>query len=490
MMRIPLSTTFFRTRGIEGGTGGKERRSVWTAMVAIAIGALCAPAMLLAQPSASPGTLHVSDDGRRLVGEEGTPFFWLADTAWELFHRLDREDATRYLQDRAEKGFTVIQAVVLAELDGLNTPNPYGHTPLKGNDPTRLHEAYFEHVDFVVDKAAELDLYIGMLPTWGDKFNKKWGVGPEVFTPENARAYGQFLGTRYKDAPVIWILGGDRNPENAEDLAIIRAMAEGLRTGDGGRHLMTYHPQGGAQSWQWFHDDAWLDFHMFQSSHGAFDRPNYRTTREGYLLRPVRPVLDGEPRYEDHPVNWNPATGWFDAFDVRQAAYWSILSGAFGHTYGNHNIWQMWEPGREPISSARTPWPEALDQVGATHMGHVRRVFMSRPFLDLVPDQSVLAGAVGPGAAHIRAARDRSGRYLIAYTPYGRPVTVWLGVLQGAEALAWWFDPRTGEAEEIGTFRASGARTFDPPEGEGRGNDWVLVVDAAAQGFAAPGAVE
>src|SRR3954453_9780780 len=73
--------------------------------------------------------LKVSENRRFLVKEDGSPFFYLGDTAWELFHRLDRPEAARYLADRAAKGFTVIQAVVLAELDGLHAPNAYGHTP-------------------------------------------------------------------------------------------------------------------------------------------------------------------------------------------------------------------------------------------------------------------------------------------------------------------------------------------------------------------------
>ncbi|MCB0841572.1 MAG: DUF4038 domain-containing protein, partial [Bacteroidetes bacterium] len=129
--------------------------------------------------------LKVSENGRFLSKEDGTPFFYLGDTAWELFHRLNREEATEYLRNRAEKGFTVIQAVVLAEIGGLYIPNPYGHLPLENLDPTRPIEAYFEHVDFIVDQAERLGLYIGMLPTWGDKVNKKWGAGPEIFNPEN-----------------------------------------------------------------------------------------------------------------------------------------------------------------------------------------------------------------------------------------------------------------------------------------------------------------
>ena len=464
--------------------GRRGRGRSWVPLFG-ALLALAAAASGAAQGPA--GGLGVSEDGRRLVRADGTAFFWLGDTAWELFHRLDREAVRTYLDDRAEKGFTVIQAVVLAEADGLNTPNPYGETPLVDNDPTRPNEAYFAHVDYVIEQAAARGLYVGLLPTWGDKFNKHWGVGPEIFTPENARWFGRYLGRRYRDAPVVWILGGDRIPETEDHLAIIRAMAEGLEAGDGGRHLMTYHPWGGARSWQWFHDDAWLDINMFQSGHGAFDSPNWRMTREGYLLRPAKPVLDGEPRYEDIPAGFDPDIGWMDAFDVRQAAYWSVLAGACGHTYGNNNIWQMWDEGRTPILHARVPWHEALDHAGASQMGHLRGLFLSRRFLDLVPDQSVFMGSTGEGAAHQRAGRDRLGRYLIAYSPYGEPVSVWVGTIQGTEARGHWFDPRTGAVEAIGTFPATGARTFDPPGEPGRGNDWVLVVDDAAAGFGPPG---
>jgi hypothetical protein len=129
----------------------------------------------------SRGKIILSENKRFLVFEDGTPFFYLGDTAWELFHRLNKEETERYLENRREKGFTVIQAVVLAELDGLNTPNAEGEKPLIDNDPTKINEAYFQHVDWVIKKAEEKGLFIGLLPTWGDKWNKKWGVGPVSF---------------------------------------------------------------------------------------------------------------------------------------------------------------------------------------------------------------------------------------------------------------------------------------------------------------------
>lgn len=459
------------------GAGGARRCLLLCLAVAFLI--LPAPTSASAQVEGHQYELRVSEDGRFIVRSDGTPFFWLGDTAWELFHRTTRGEADLYLTDRAGKGFSVIQAVVLAELDGLNTPNAYGHVPLEGGDPMRPVAAYFEHVDYIVSRAESLGMYVGMLPTWGDKFNRRWGVGPEVFSPVNARAYGAFLGARYAGRPIIWILGGDRIPEEDEDLEIIREMALGIREGGGDGQLMTYHPMGGRKSWEWFHDDVWLDVHLFQSGHGAYDIANYEMTREGYRLEPPRPVIDGEPRYEDHPVNWRPENGWFDAFDVRQAAYWSMLSGAAGHTYGDHNIWQMWQPGREPISSARTPWKEALSHPGSTEMGHMRRMFETRDWMRLAPDQDLVVGDVRKGAAHVRAARAVDGSYAYVYVPYGDVIEVDLGRLDTQTTRASWFDPRIGTYHEVDVANPGQSNRFDPPGESGRGNDWVLVLERA-----------
>src|SRR5687767_7502105 len=192
--------------------------------------ATCA-ALVLCVPAGAQSPLprlKVADNKRFLVTADGAPFVWLGDTAWELFHRLNREEADRYLKNRAERRFTVVQAVVLAELDGLNDPNPYGERPLAGNDPAQPNEAYFAHVDWIVARANALGIYIGMLPTWGDKWNRRNGAGPEIFTVANAEVYGEWLGRRYKNAGVVWIVGGDRQVESSAHIDITRAMARGL----------------------------------------------------------------------------------------------------------------------------------------------------------------------------------------------------------------------------------------------------------------------
>jgi len=428
------------------------------------------------------GSLRVSDNARYLVMPDGRPFFYLGDTAWEIFHRLTREEADHYLEQRARLGFTVIQAVALAEFDGLRVPNAYGHLPLNEEDPTKPNEYYFTHVDHIVDKAAALGMFVGMLPTWGDKVGPKlWGVGPKVFDTENARAYGRFLGGRYRDKPIIWILGGDRPAKTKPLRAIWRAMAEGIKEGDGGRHLMTYHPVGGnsCSAW-WPPDEEWLDFNMIQSGHEAKDLANYEMVTSDYGLTPTKPTFDGEPRYENLPAGFTEDGPRFDDYDVRQAAYWGLLAGGFGHTYGCNDVWQMWEPGREPKIFARTPWREALELPGAAQMKHVRALYESREFLKLVPDQSVILGGQGEGMDHVQAARAVDGSFLFAYLPTGKPVTIDMSKLSGDRAVAHGYDPGTGEWQRIGDYRTAANRDFTPPS-SGRGNDWVVVVDGAGR---------
>jgi len=470
-----------------------------TAKRAQLIGSLVLAASLVtwAQPPSAGDLLRlrVSDNHRFLVTMDGKPFFWLGDTAWELFHRASREEAEQYLRNRAERRFTVIQAVALAEMDGLHVPNAYGELPLRNDDPTQPNEAYFAHVDWIVARANELGLYIGFLPTWGDKWNKKWGVGPEIFTPANAAVYGEWLGRRYRHAGLIWILGGDRPIETDPQRAIVEAMALGLRNGDGGAHLITFHPTGGSGSSEYFHEAAWLDVNMRQNGHAAEYTGRYDQTRADYDRVPPKPVLDGEPLYEDHPIAFDAKKyGHSVSADVRRPLYWDLFAGAFGHTYGHHSVWQLWAAGREPINNPLMPWTDAINQPGGAQMQHARALLESRPFLTRVPDDTmVVTGPVptsmpGAGRYHFSGTRDAGGSYLMVYAPVGRPVAVRMSAITGSQVTAWWFNPRDGQATRIGSFPATGERTFTPPD-PGELLDWVLVLDDARKNYPPPGTI-
>ena len=443
--------------------------------------------------------LKVSENHRFLVTDEGKPFFYLGDTGWELFHRLDRDDAEKYLRKRASQGFTVIQAVAIGEFDGHTIPNAYGHLPLTDLDPARPaikdgpDNDYWDHVDHIVDRANANGLYVGFLPTWGRYWHFRENDAKQLFTPKNAEIYGEWLGDRYKNKGIIWVLGGDRSVETDEHKEIIRAMAKGIKKGDGGKHLITFHPNGGQGSSRWFHADEWLDFNMRQNGHGTEFTGRYDQTKVDYDRTPTKPVIDGEPIYEGHPISFNAKNFSHSiAADVRRPLYWDLFSGACGHTYGHHSIWGFWKPGVVPINDPLVPWTEAIDQPGANQMIFGRRLIESRPFLSRIPDESVIVtdrvATSVPGAGRYRfaATRDAEGTFAMVYAPIGRAFKVRMDKITGSKVRGWWFNPRTGEATSIGLFTNQGEQDFRPPD-MGEQLAWVLVLDDASKNYPPPG---
>lgn len=439
--------------------------------------------LIIAQGMQTVAAQFSISSNQRYLLKDGKSFFWLGDTGWELFHRLDREEADRYLKRRSEQGFTVIQAVVLAEMDGLHTPNAYGHTPLLNDDPAKPNEKYFEHVDYIIDKAASYNINIGLLPAWGDKiFKDRWGKGPEIFNEQNAATYASWLAKRYGNKTnIIWILGGDRNPRNDSDIAIWRSMGTALKKTTDGKAIISYHPQPNEKgSAQWFHEDKWLDFNMFQTGH-CRDAAVYDKIQTVYKMQPVKPVMDAEPIYEDHPVCFNVKDlGTSSAYDIRKAAYLDLFAGAFGHTYGCHDIWQMYSSKNEPVNGPHLFWPEAMELPGANQMIHVRKLIESHPVLDRVPDQSLITESNYASAERIQATRGND--YLFIYTAAGKSFTVTLGKIKGNKLQVYWYNPRDGKTTAAETIDNKGTKSLTPPS-SGYGQDWVLVMDDAAQKY-------
>jgi len=403
---------------------------------------------------------RVSPDKRHLAFPNGDPFFWLGDTAWELFHRLTREDVELYLTTRTRQGFNVIQIVGLAEFDGIREPNRYGHLPLIEEDPARLNEPYWQNVDHVVSRAAELGLYIALVPTWGDKVTPAWGIGPVIFDDTKAHAYGLALGRRYADRDnVIWINGGDRSPKGKE--SVWRALAAGLREGDGGHErLMTFHPQGGQTSAQDFHEEGWLDLNMMQTGHGRPDLEYVaRLTRSCYDRTPIKPVIDGEPCYENHPIDFGKQNGYFDELRVRQAMYTSIFAGGCGITYGCHAVWQFACDRYEPINNPISHWRYSLTLPGANQVRHLKDLMLSLPFFEMAPAEL--------GGSH-RSMATPDHSTIVVHTVDDSAIVLANAV---KPSQAEWFNPVDG-----GRVWADLTDVFEPPTREGHTKDWVLIV--------------
>ncbi len=450
--------------------------------------------------------LRVDPTGRYLMDAKESPWFWLGDTAWELFHRLTPEQASEYLQARCNQEFNVIQAVALAELEGLDVPTPHGLLPFRDRDPRRPNDAYFDHVRSVVDLANSMGLVMAVLPTWGCYLTKQYPKDEVIFTPESMAFYGRYLADRLRGCRIVWMLGGDRRPDGVEHLW--RVLGNTLKTSDP-QTLITWHTNGGPHtSAHYWPNEPWLDFHGFQSSHGRRFCPNWRHVAEAWNTTPHKPVLELEPCYEQHPIGFYPPNGRFNAYEVRFVCYQSVFAGGCGVTYGATETWGMAEPGREyPWGSLPTcDWRKALNHEGACQMRHLRTLIESRPAKGRGPDQSrVLAGG-GSDADRVAVCRDgfsgsdndirtsitsqQRATWLMAYVPCVQKwITLDLSCFEGAALLAWRMNPRTGQVGEL-TAPTTHEWTIPwPQEQDARamdGSDWVIVVDRADAGYAPP----
>jgi hypothetical protein len=416
--------------------------------------------------------LKVSANGRYFVDQEGKPFFYLGDTCWLLFQRLNRAELDEYLKDRAAKGFTVIQAYVLR---GLGKKHPDGNsslldvTPLLDRDPTRPNEEFFKHVDYVVNRANELGLVMGLVTA------KSWHVTdhPEkVFDEKNAHTFGKFLGERYKNNAVMWFPGGDSPPAKYE--AVWVAMAKGLKDGSGGRHLVCYHGQGSTSSSMWFHKADWLDFNSIQSGH-HFGSDSYAFVSKDYALTPAKPTVDMEPAYENHPTGANKPR--IDAHKVRTQAYSAMLAGAAGHGYGSLDLFWFYKDADGPFpKNGFQHWRTAMAYEGSRQVGLMRRLFEQRPWYKMVPDQSAIASESGGGPYRPVAGRASDGSFVIAYTARGQAVSMQMNKLNGLSVNAQWYNPRDGSWKAIGQYANEGVQEFAPPS-HGEKDDWVLLLD-------------
>jgi len=407
------------------------------------------------------GNLQVAASGRALEHADGTPFFYLADTCWELIHRLNLEEATHLIETRARQGFNTLQVVALAELDGIHSPNYYGDLPLIEEDPTRPDDfgGYWRYLDQIFDIADENGLYIALLPTWGDKVSRAWGDGPVIFTEQSARTFGEWIGNRYGHRPnLIWVNGGDRDPLGYE--SIWTALAQGFQSRQTSPHLTTFHPQGEQSSAMNFHEADWLDFNMLQTGHGRAGLDHIdRMMRAAIQRHPAKPVLDGEPRYENHPIGFNARNGYFDDGDVRQAIYIGLFAGGCGFTYGCHAIWQFASHRHPPINNPISSWENSLGLPGANQVSRVREVLFEIGFPNVSPVSLVVAD---------------NQPYLSLGVPDG--VAIYShdgGTIRTLEKYGFgeWLDTR--QTAKINASSPNG-REWTPPASGSRVNDWVL----------------
>ncbi len=486
--------------------------------------------------------LKVSNNHRYLVQEDGTqegkPFFYLGDTAWELFTRLTKSEVEKYFQVRKEQGFNVIMAISHNELgeknssvEGINYPNREGFTPFKDQNhaflPEGIQEEYWKHVDWVMKEAEKNSLYIALLPFWGNRYAQKERTYL-INHPDLAYNWGYFMGKRYKDySNIIWVLGGDYEPWDyktkkfdQDEYIVTIATAEGIADAtngvekkfDGGKadystSLMTYHINEGLSSSKYFHQLDFLDFNGIQSGHniGQIAR-NYQIVEKDYEMYPVKPTIDLESWYEYIKLRINGK--WEEprccASDIRRNAYRSILAGAMGFTYGNNNVWPFFRMNENYEDKYRqnNDWDseEGIYSDGAKQMIRVKKLFISRPVHQCIPAPGLIPDILSSTMeTHIQAALAEDKSFALLYIPAGQVFNVDLTQISGNVAC-WWYNPANGKICDQAGEEMKAKKPFQtiPQQQKTRNyqftapasQDWVLVLDDASKELPVPGSVD
>ncbi len=426
--------------------------------------------------------LRISATGRYFVDVDGAPVLIQGDAAWSVLVGPTREDAQRYLDDSAAKGFNAIIVNLIEKYFTEDAPrNAYGEEPFDvPGDFATPNEAYMAHAEWVIGEAERRGILVFLVPSYLG-YPEPHGYGPqygfdipdgwnaEVLANgvDKCRAYGRYLGERFgRFSNIIWTMGGDRDPGAA--LEHVRAMAAGIGEVDDS-HLFSAHVLPESSPFEQYPADPWLAIDFTYSYHIV-----HAQLMKHYLRAPARPNIMIESTYEyDHNAS---------DVQIRRQAYWSILCGGAGQFMGSRGMWNF-----------APDWQAMLDSPGRVAQSHLHKLFARHPWWELVPDLSradeyvpwrdaSLSPFITAGVGELRgldfasAARTADGRLAIVYLPTPRPITVDLTQMSGGSVSVAWFDPITG-SDIRGEDRATtpGAE-FIPPSDQ----DWILVITRSA----------
>ncbi len=414
--------------------------------------------------------LKPSANNRYLVDQENVPFLMIGDSPQAMIGNLSVDDAAFFIANRAKYGINALWVNLLCNsgtacnsdgttFDGivpfttpgdLSTPNP----------------AYFDRAAAIIDVAAENGMVVLLDPieTIG------WLGVLQANGVDKARAYGRFLGKRFKNqSNIIWMSGNDfQSWQNDSDDAVVSAVAKGIQDKDA-THIHTvelnYYVSGSLD------DKTWRPLIDLDAVYTY--RPTYAKELGEYKRAKFKPTFLVEANYE---FEHNGGTDGGSTQNLRRQEYWSALSGTAGQLYGSAWTWRL-----------QGDWQNNLDTVGAQQLSYVKQLFGARNWFDLVPDykHQLLIKGYGeyseddpiPDDTYATAALTPDGTLAMAYLPDNRRVTIDMSKLAGP-VTARWFDPTNASFTDIGNFANSGTRKFNPPGHNHDGDeDWVLLLE-------------
>ena len=400
------------------------------------------------------GFLRVGPQGRYLIYDDGTPFFWLGDTHWTFVteEKFDESNCPKYesqfkacVDRRVEQGFNVYQSnfrdgknfFMFGRYDEYLIDTENGLLPniefLKSNPDPKMKYI------------ADCGLVNAIGYSWGDAILR----GGDV---ERFKLLAKYLIARYGAYPVIWTLAGELPgyfPATKDELTDKwREVALETEKWDTYGNLQSVHQAAGDPFPDIYMGEKWYDIAMTQAAHGDF--PIWGGNYSAYRARfPRVPLIESEGLYEG--INSNEAMSRVVTDKmVRNLAYIAIQNGCCGYTFGCNGVWELqWEAGVGGIGWGDMSWWDGLELPGAQQLSYMKKMYESvgwhrlRPVQHLV-DQSFFTPALKRRDEAFFTADDEMTT-IVGYFPPTAGKTCTIHGLSAKTYTAKWFNPETGE---------------------------------------------
>lgn len=408
-----------------------------------------------------------------LIYADGTPFFWLGDTAWNGPLKSTDDEWEEYLSDRESKGFTVIQFAT-TQWRGCASDSE-GRTAFKGSGRIAIDPEFFKHLDGKIDRINAHGLVAAPVILWALPYGAGRELSPGYYLPDNeAILLARYMVARYGANHVIWMLGGDGKfiDDFEQRWKNIGRGVFGSRNHPG---LVTLHPMGLSWYGNVYDDEDWLDIVGYQSSHSirqdTIDWINKGPAANEWDKIPPRPIINLEPIYENIIPNATER-------DVRNACWWSLFATpAAGVSYGANGMWSWLREGEQILNHRHNPntkpWHESLALPGAAEAGYIAGFMKRFDWTRLRPAPGLLASQ--PGTENftnfISVLSTDTRDLILVYFPHKIKADIYN--TDGLDYAARWFDTKQNTFTKADITSEKGHISAEPPV-EG---DFVLVLE-------------
>lgn len=397
------------------------------------------------------GFLRISKNQQYLTYHNMKPFLWVGGTAWVAPLKASFEDWKIYINDRADKNFSVIQISPASSWgDSLDTS---GNLPFFDKDLNKWNPAYWNGFDKKIQYANEKGIVVFIVGIMEPVARYPSDESASVFARNFAgRMSGSFaiLSPSF-DSPF-------KELGNTVGNVLKKATSRHLIT----QHPNTpYHPDINTTADHYYNED-YMDFSMCQSGHNGGNR-NWCVWKVVHwnldlYNRGNKPVINGEAYYEADTTNLDRPRAYLGTTnDARQLAYMSFLSGSLGYTYGALGLWNW-----ETDSTKGSYWKKAMQFPGSIQMKYMHEFFSDIDWWKLEPKHNLILNQRSDTLSVMTLGKSPDNDLLVAYLPKTDTIQINLDDFS-FPAKVIWFDPISNQYIEQGIIQNKEKNEFIAP---------------------------